>query len=143
MKYHNNQWWYYTPQNTWMYHNNNLWNNYDPNNYVVPNNSYYSRGGFMGRRYISGYRGTYGPPSTPYSNGTPAGNFGSSLGAGIGATANGPAGANTGAAIGGAIGTGNAAARGNAPLVNPVPAGNQPAPAPAAVRAPDKSPVTP
>ena len=27
---HNNQWWYYTPQNTWMYHRNKTWNAYDP-----------------------------------------------------------------------------------------------------------------
>ena len=58
----------------------------------------------MGRRIRPAIGAAYGPPATPYSNGTPAGNFGSSLGEGIRATANGPSGANTGAAIGGAIG---------------------------------------
>jgi hypothetical protein len=134
LKYHNNQWWYYTPQNQWKYYHNNSWANYDPNTYtyVAPNNSYYARRGFLGRRYVTGYRGTYGPPATPYSNGTPAGNFGSNLGARIGATANGAAGANTGAeigsAIGNAIGAGNAAALGNTPQVTT--GGNIVAPAP-------------
>jgi hypothetical protein len=125
---HNNQWWYYTPQNQWMYHNNNAWTNYDSQTYVGPTYSYDTRRGFMGRRYVSGYRGTYGPPATPYSNGTPAGNLGSTLGEGIGAAANGGNGARTGANIGGAIGNaigaGNAAARGNAPVVNEAPAPN-------------------
>ncbi|HEX3728008.1 MAG TPA: hypothetical protein VHV08_17270, partial [Pirellulales bacterium] len=89
--------------------------------------------------------GVYGPPSTPYSNGTPAGNTGSNLGANIGSAANGPAGANTGAAIGGAIGNaigaGRAAVRGNPPVVNTAPAANPPVPAP--LREPGQTPVTP
>lgn len=27
-RYHNNQWWYYTPQNHWMTYNNGAWNRY-------------------------------------------------------------------------------------------------------------------
>jgi hypothetical protein len=91
---HNNQWWYYTPQNTWMYHHNNVWNAYDRATYTAP-------------RYETGYRGNSNrrmfnrQPQTaaPYSNGSRAGNAGSDLGAAIGGTAN--AGANEGA---GAIG---------------------------------------
>jgi hypothetical protein len=126
-KYHNNQWWYYTPQNNWVYHTNNAWQNYDANTYVAPtpryttgyrgttNNGYYNNNnGYNNNRRF--FRGRYGPATTPYSNGTPAGNAGSNLGAEIGAAANGQAGANTGAAVGGAIG-------------NTIGAGNQ-APAP-------------
>ena len=85
MQYHNGQWWYYTPQNQWMYYNNNSWANYDPNSYITPANSYYVGRGLFGRRYVTGYRGIYGPPSTPYSNGTPAGNYGSNLGTNVAA----------------------------------------------------------
>ncbi|HEX3726713.1 MAG TPA: hypothetical protein VHV08_10745, partial [Pirellulales bacterium] len=56
MRWHNNQWWYYNPQNQWQYYNNNAWSNYSPNTYVAPNNGYYMGRGF-GRRYVSGYRG--------------------------------------------------------------------------------------
>jgi hypothetical protein len=126
-KYHNNRWWYYTPQSQWMYYSNNNWQSYDPNTYVVPG-SRYTTGyrGDNGYYYRRGrYRGWYGPATTPYSNGTPTGNFGSSLGAGIGAAADGAAGANTGAAIGGAIGNtlgaGNPAPALPAPVPVPVP----------------------
>jgi hypothetical protein len=147
MNYHRNQWWYYTPQNRWMYYNNNAWTNYDANSYVAPNNSYSAPRGFAGRRYVSGYRGTYGPPSTPYSNGTPAGNQGSNLGAEVGGAINGAAGANRGAAIGGAIGNsvgaGNAAAQGNPPIVNTAPRDTQPVLTPAPIREPVTIPVSP
>lgn len=43
-RYHNNRWWYYTPEKNWMYHDNNSWTRYDAKNYVPP-------------RYTSGYRG--------------------------------------------------------------------------------------
>ena len=147
MKYHNNQWWYYTSQNRWMHYNNNAWANYDANTYVAPNNSYYVPRGVAGRRYVSGYRGTYGPPATPYSNGVPAGNRGSNLGADIGGAIDGAAGANRGATIGGAIGNavgaGNAPVQGNPPTINAAPGATQPVPAPAPIREPGKIPVTP
>ena len=140
-RHHNNQWWYYTPQNRWMYYNNNAWSHYDPNTYAVPN---YTTGGYsnngayygrFGRRYYNApYRGNVGPATTPYSNGTPAGNYGSNLGADIGAAANGGAGANTGAAIGGAVG--NAVGAGNA-AVNPAAPANNPSP----VRNPNVNPA--
>lgn len=56
MRYHNNEWWYYTPRNRWMYYRNNNWANYEANTYLAP-------------RYSTGYRGlggrgVYGPPTT-------------------------------------------------------------------------------
>ena len=69
MRWHNNQWWYYTPKNTWMYYNNNAWSDYDAATFVPPRTGYYTGRGFRGR-YYSGYRGAYGPPATSYSNGT-------------------------------------------------------------------------
>lgn len=120
---HNNQWWYYTPQKSWMYYNNNAWSNYDRNTYVPPR-SYYRNYGY-GRQSM-GYRGAYGAATTPYSNGTRAGNAGSNLGADIGAAANGPQGANTGAAIGGAIGNAIGAGQAGATGVTPLPAPRQP-----------------
>lgn len=115
-RWHNGEWWFYTPQNKWMYHRDNNWRNYVANEYRTP------------ARYYSGYRGPYNRvynnpaanaaainnPATnnnnsaaaaPFSNGTPAGNLGSNLGADIGAAANTPQGVNRGAAIGGAIGS--------------------------------------
>src|SRR4029078_1739502 len=40
MRYNNNQWWYYTPQNKWMYYDNNTWTDYDANTYLPPRQSY-------------------------------------------------------------------------------------------------------
>src|SRR5262249_2761530 len=45
--YHNNQWWYYTPQNNWMTYSNNSWSSYDPNTYVAPST--------VVPRYTTGY----------------------------------------------------------------------------------------
>jgi hypothetical protein len=67
-KYHNNQWWYYTPQNQWMYHANNNWQTYDRDTYAAPapryttgyrgyNNGYYNNGRAVRR--------SYGPATTP------------------------------------------------------------------------------
>ncbi len=128
-RYHNNRWWYYTPQNNWLYYHNNNWNAYNANTYVPRYQT-----GYRGN-YGPAYRGGYGPATTPYSNGTPAGNTGSNLGANIGAAIGGAAGANTGAAIGGAIGNPIGAAENAvpvpapapAPVAAPVPANHQPA----------------
>ncbi len=146
-RWHNSQWWYYTPQNRWMIYNNNAWSAYDPNTYAVPRYQTGYRGYDNGGRPASGYyyrRGarpqTFGPATTPYSNGTPAGNFGSNLGADIGAAANGGAGANQGAAIGGAIGNAIGAGNATAPAAQPAPAQSQPAPAAAA---PHPAPTNP
>lgn len=112
-RWHNNQWWYYTPQNSWMIYENNAWMPYSRETYVPRYRTGYR--GYEGgdRHYYENrrpFRYRRGAPRTyyyvpPYSNGTRAGNFGANLGAEIGATANGAAGANTGAAIGGAIGS--------------------------------------
>jgi len=91
MRYHGNQWWYYTPQNNWMYHRNNNWSSYDPKTYVAP-------------RYSTGYRGyggrgVYGPPTIPYRpyNGS------AGVGVRIGSAVNGSAGGDRGAAVGAAV----------------------------------------
>src|SRR3954453_12387162 len=34
MRYHNNEWWYYTPQNRWMYYRDKNWANYEANTYI-------------------------------------------------------------------------------------------------------------
>lgn len=48
MRYYNNEWWYYTPQNSWMYYRDNRWMPYDQAAYQP-----------LGPRYTTGYRGTY------------------------------------------------------------------------------------
>jgi len=69
-RWYNNQWWYYTPKNTWMYYDNNGWADYDAKTYLPPR-SYYNYGpgpapnpGARGR-YYTGYRGYWGPPASP------------------------------------------------------------------------------
>jgi hypothetical protein len=57
--YHNNGWWYYSPQNSWMYYRNNAWSNYNANVSMAPNT-------YVQPRYRTGYRGMraynyYGP----------------------------------------------------------------------------------
>jgi len=53
-KYHNGEWWYYTPQNNWMYHRDNNWSAYDQGSYS------YRTGYGPARRYETGYRGVRG-----------------------------------------------------------------------------------
>ena len=103
-KYHNNQWWYYTPQNRWMIYNNNRWGNYDPQTYVRPDARYSTgyRGpvtndGYYVRRGVLGRRSYYYRPNA-------ATNTGANIGADVGAAVNGAAGAQRGAAAGAAIG---------------------------------------
>jgi plastocyanin len=49
MRYYNGEWWYYTPQNSWVYYRDNRWSPYDRGTFraIAP------------RRYATGYRGTY------------------------------------------------------------------------------------
>jgi len=117
MRWHNNRWWYWQPnQNHWMVYHNNQW--------VAPNGSgayfYNGRPVFGGSRYYSGYRGygngygngyydngyygnRYGNDYF-YGNGYYGNNRGANVGANIGGALGGNQGANIGAAIGGAIG---------------------------------------
>jgi hypothetical protein len=43
-RWHNGEWWYYTPENRWMYYRDNNWSDYDANTWAP-------------RRYSAGYRG--------------------------------------------------------------------------------------
>lgn len=64
-KYHNNQWWYYTPQQQWMVHDGNSWNAHNPA--IVSSGSggtYFQGGQNYQTPYQSGYRG-----NTQYNNG--------------------------------------------------------------------------
>jgi hypothetical protein len=47
MRYYNNEWWYYTPENRWMFYRGNRWMPYDRTAFRV-----------MPPRYTTGYRGT-------------------------------------------------------------------------------------
>jgi plastocyanin len=55
MRYYNDEWWYYSPQNNWMYYRDNRWTPYDRNAYrpIQP-------------RYSTGYRGVYTSRTDPY-----------------------------------------------------------------------------
>ncbi len=44
-QWHNNEWWYYTPNNAWMYHRGGHWNSYADANFTPLN------------QYSTGYRG--------------------------------------------------------------------------------------
>ncbi|MGD9720088.1 MAG: cupredoxin domain-containing protein [Pirellulales bacterium] len=48
LRYYNNEWWYYTPQSSWMYYRDNRWTPYDRAAYRP-----------LRQRYTSGYRGVY------------------------------------------------------------------------------------
>jgi hypothetical protein len=66
MKWNNNQWWYYNPQNQWMYYDNNNWSAYNANSYLPPRTSYvYGNSNVPSStgRYYTGYRGYWGPPA--------------------------------------------------------------------------------
>jgi hypothetical protein len=103
-KYHNNRWWYYTPQNQWAAYHNNNW--------VYPDarGSYIWQGQniFGGPTYYgSGYRGYANPYyGNGYYNGYYNGGYGNYYGNGYGNGyyGYGNRGANVGAAIGGALG---------------------------------------
>jgi hypothetical protein len=131
MRWNNNQWWYYTPQNNWMYYDNNNWTAYDLNTYLPPRQSYvygnyrYAQGSQA--RYYTGYRGMWGPPAA-----IPTAPPTTTFDANAGVRGSAPAGAQTGAAVDGAISNdanAPAPAQQGAPPVN-APAGSQAAPAP-------------
>lgn len=64
-KYHNNQWWYYTPQQQWMVHDGHNWNVHNPAMVSSGSGGTYFQGGQYYRTpYQSGYRG-----SAQYDNG--------------------------------------------------------------------------
>lgn len=64
-KYHNNQWWYYTPQQQWMVHDGNNWNAHNPAMVSSGSGAAYSQGGRSYQTpYQTGYRG-----NTQYNNG--------------------------------------------------------------------------
>jgi hypothetical protein len=96
--YHNNQWWYYTPQKSWMVYRDNNWGAYNPpavrysTGYRGTDGTYTTRRGLFGRRVYS------------YSNPNRATIVGENLGADIGAAAGGAAGAQRGANLGEAVG---------------------------------------
>jgi hypothetical protein len=129
---HNGEWWYWTPQNTWMYHRSGNWSPYDQATYSYPQNfrrgyvqpgysnrMYQGDGYWSGGRYYSGY----GPRNYGYQQGYGYGNqyrynsgyrgqyygdpgyrAGVNVGGAIGGAVGGAEGAGIGAAIGGAIG---------------------------------------
>jgi hypothetical protein len=130
---HNGEWWYWTPQNTWMIHRGGNWIVYDPATYVVPqtfqrvyvqpgySNQMYSGDGYYysGRRYRSGYAPSYsgGYGYDPYGSRYDSGFRGDAYGSGYGGAYVDPgyrAGANIGGAIGGAIDGGRGANIGSA-----------------------------
>ncbi|MHB8899248.1 MAG: hypothetical protein ACYC6Y_10925 [Thermoguttaceae bacterium] len=67
-RWHNNNWWYWTPANRWVYRNGDEWVNYEPTVAAVPavgytsQRAYYqsSPNGYYTRPYTTGYRGYYG-----------------------------------------------------------------------------------
>jgi hypothetical protein len=72
-RWHNNNWWYWTPENRWVYRNGNEWTNYEPAIAPIPDARYSSQpaygyyqsspnGYYPGPYpYSTGYRGYYGP----------------------------------------------------------------------------------
>lgn len=66
-RYHNNQWWYYTPGNYWMTHSNGAWSRYNAPAVNAGVNTYY-RGNYGNPYYgNSGYYGNY--YGNPYNRG--------------------------------------------------------------------------
>ena len=55
MRYYNDEWWYYSPQNTWLFYRDNRWVPFDQNAYRP-----------LPPRYTTGYRGTYTSRVEPY-----------------------------------------------------------------------------
>lgn len=72
-RWHNNNWWYWTPENRWVYRNGNEWTNYEPAVTAVPDIRYSSQPAFgyyqsspngyypAPYRYSTGYGGYYAP----------------------------------------------------------------------------------
>jgi hypothetical protein len=72
-RWHNNNWWYWTPENRWVYRNGNEWINYEAVNTAVPDARYTSQAAYGNYqsspngyypgpyRYSTGFRGDYGP----------------------------------------------------------------------------------
>lgn len=55
---HNGEWWYYTPQNTWMYHREGRWNEFAQDSFTPMNEGQLNQGPMMaGQQYSTGYRG--------------------------------------------------------------------------------------
>ena len=62
---HNNEWWYYNPQNNWMYHRDGDWRQFSQDSFEPINQSQLSEGQQLaqdqpsdqGHQYSSGYRG--------------------------------------------------------------------------------------
>lgn len=64
MRYYNDEWWYYTPRNTWMYYRNNAWTPYQVDNFQVAPSRYSA--GYRGPIPAEGYdRFTYGRIGAP------------------------------------------------------------------------------
>jgi hypothetical protein len=120
-KWHNNQWWYYNPQNQWMVHHNNAWVGPSRGGVYLDSNGVPLFGG--GARYSTGYRGSYygnGYNNGYYNNGYYGngyyqngyygngyyngwGSRGGNIGAGVGGALGGQRGANVGGIIGNLI----------------------------------------
>ena len=70
MRQHNSEWWYYSPQNSWMYHRDGQWNDFAADSFEPINQS----GGQQfanqqaGEQYTAGYRGD---PSAQFGGGQP------------------------------------------------------------------------
>ncbi len=58
MRYYNNEWWYYTPQASWMYYRGNRWQPYDASAFRP-----------LPPRYATGYRGTVTGRAEPADSG--------------------------------------------------------------------------
>lgn len=124
---HNNQWWYWTPQSTWLIWSGDRWVPQGEFNRQYATRPYQGtyRTGYRGDYYDDGYydrgyydRGYYGPGRGYYGRGYYGRGYygpgygygpgyyspGAATGAGIGGAIGGRGGANVGAAIGGAIG---------------------------------------
>lgn len=102
-RWHNGQWWYAQPNNTWMMWNGNSWVGAAANgSFNHPNGRYYYPPGYAygPNRYNTGYRGYYN--NGYYNDGYYQGRYGRDYG--YGGYNYGNRGANRGSAIGGAIG---------------------------------------
>ena len=66
-RYHNNQWWYYTPEHRWVYHQKGTWMPYDPKNYLPPATKPDYRGYYYhnGNAYLPAVRSDKDPAALP------------------------------------------------------------------------------
>jgi hypothetical protein len=69
-RWHNGNWWYWTPENRWVYRNGNGWTNYEPAITFAPNPIYAPQPAY-------GYYGSnpYGYYSSPYGYSTGYGSY--------------------------------------------------------------------